>query len=602
MAPVSAVTDQPSPSPVGPVASTTANDPTLNPPETARCPAGQPAVAVVPVELAGTLTGVPATIVILDVLSPPRTSGLKRDASSVPGAIFADVTDALASLADLTAEFASLSEVTDDDASFAVVTEPFGRLDAATAVPPRAITRAIIATAFPGVRWRVRGVFISSVSFRRGELQDPVRVLEGRSYNAPRTGASEGVAARTGTTAAPPVASRRVATPVRDRATWIVYASLAIYGYVLYGLGPALDALRGELHVSRGAIGLAGSAFALGAVAPALTAPAVLARAGHGTILRVGLLGLAGGTVVLVLAGPLAVIVAATFVLGVTGTLVLVVVPLVVEARQPEARAAALSEANVGAAAAGVLAPVAVGGAILVGAGWRAGALIVLGAIAVVVWIAAPGHFDVTEGPRAAADDPTGRLPRAFWRWWSLIVLVVGVEFCMAFWATDFLREEAEVGRGAASAALGLFVGGMATGRLVGGRLAVSRAPRGLLVGALALTATGFALFWSTATPLASLAGLAVTGLGVAMLFPLSLSLAMASAPGMSETASARASLAGGVAVLLAPYALATLADAIGVRLGFLIVVALLATALAVVLRAGPEGGAPAVARGTLAP
>ena len=81
-----------------------------------------------------------------------------------------------------------------------------------------------------------------------------------------------------------------------------------------------------------------------------------------------------------------------------------------------------------------------------------------------------------------------------------------------------------------------------------------------------------------------------MTGLGVATLFPMALSLAMASAPGASHRASARASLAGGVAVLLAPYALATLADAVGVRLGFLIVVALLAAAAAVTL----GGGAPA--------
>ena len=380
------------------------------------------------------------------------------------------------------------------------------------------------------------------------------------------------------------------AAPVRDSATWILYGALAIYGYVLYGLGPALDALRDELDVSRGAIGLAGSAFALGAVATALGAPFVLARAGHGAILRGGLVGLAAGTILLVSVTPLWAVILAAVVLGVAGTSVLVVVPLVVESRQPHARAAALSEANVGAAAAGVVAPVAIGAAILAGAGWRAGSLLVLGAIAVVVALAAPRLFDGPP-PRAAGEDlPAAVLPPAFWRWWGLIVLVVGVEFCMAFWATDFLREEAGVGRGPASAALGLFVGGMATGRVIGGRLAVARDPRRLLLGALALTAAGFALFWVTGTPVASMAGLVVTGLGVAMLFPLALSLAMASAAGASHRASARASLAGGVAVLLAPYALATLADAIGVRAGFLIVVALLAGGVALTLGGGTPG------------
>lgn len=374
--------------------------------------------------------------------------------------------------------------------------------------------------------------------------------------------------------------------PVRDRTMWIVYASLAIYGYCLYGIGPALDALRDELDVSRGAIGLAGSAFAIGAVLTALAAPPVLARVGHGTILRAGLVGMAVGTVMLVVAGPLATVILATFVLGVTGTSVLVVMPLVVEARQPAARAAVLSEANLGAAAAGVLAPVALGGAILIGAGWRTGALLVLGAIVVVLLLARAAEFDDPPEPEARPE-PRGRLPTGFWRWWTVLVLVVGVEFCITFWSTDFLREEADVGRGAASAALGLFVGGMATGRFVGGRLAVGGDPRRLLLGALALTAAGFALFWSTGTAIASLVGLAVTGLGVAMLFPLGLSFAMASAPGLSHKASARASLAGGIAVLLAPYALATLADVIGVRAGFLLVPVLIAGAAALTLRAG---------------
>ncbi len=385
---------------------------------------------------------------------------------------------------------------------------------------------------------------------------------------------------------------------MRDRPTWIVYASLAIYGYCLYGLGPGLDALRGELEVSRGAIGLGGSAFAVGAVLTALGAPPVLMRVGHGTILRAGLLGLGAGTVMLVLSGPLPTVIAATFVMGVAGTAVLVVVPLVVEARQPAARAAALAEANVGAAAAGVLAPVAVGVAILAGAGWRAGALLVLAAIAAVILIGAADDFD---GPPARDARPAavGRLPAAFWRWWVVIVLVVGVEFCIAFWATDFLQEEVGVGRGAASAALGLFVGGMAAGRLVGGRLAVARDPRRLLVGALTLAALGFLLFWGTGTALVSVVGLAVTGLGVAMLFPLSLSFAMASAPGLSEAASARASLAGGIAVLLAPYALATLADATGVRAGFLLVPVLIAAAVVLVVRGTTDARAigPPVAR-----
>lgn len=385
-----------------------------------------------------------------------------------------------------------------------------------------------------------------------------------------------------------------MASPVRDRPTWIIYASIAVYGYVLYGLGPALDALRDELDVNRTQIGLAGSAFALGAIATALAGPRVMARVGHGDILRVGLVGFGAGAVLLVVPASLALVIGATFVLGVSGTLILVVTPVVVEARQrPAARAATLAEANVGAPIAGVLAPLAVGAAILAGGSWRAAELLVLAAIAVLVVFVAGTDFGRVAG-RHAPSHGTARLPPAFWRWWILIVLVVSVEFCMAFWATDFMREEVGIGRGPASAALSLFVGGMALGRLAGGRLAVVHEPWRLLVAALLVASLGFALFWGTGWAAVSLTGLLVTGAGVAMLFPLCLSLAMASAPGAAEVASSRASLAGGVAVLLAPYLLGALADAVGVRGGFLIVPGLLVVALTLALGGGAAPGGPA--------
>ncbi len=68
----------------------------------------------------------------------------------------------------------------------------------------------------------------------------------------------------------------------------------------------------------------------------------------------------------------------------------------------------------------------------------------------------------------------------------------------------------------------------------------------------------------------------------------------MASAPGASHRASARISLAGAVAVLFAPYALATAADAIGVRAAFLIVIVLVGAACALALGGGAPRGAAA--------
>lgn len=386
--------------------------------------------------------------------------------------------------------------------------------------------------------------------------------------------------------------------PVRDRSTRVIYGALAAYGYGLYGLGPALDALRDELEVSRAAIGLAGSAFALGAVVSALGSPAALARRGLRTVLAASLAVFGAGTILLVAAPALAVVIAAAFVLGITGTAILVTVPLVIDERQGDARAAALAEANMCAAGAGVVAPALIGLSVALGAGWRPGVVVVVVALAALA--VAARTVAVPPPPRPAGPLPaTTRLPRPFWRWWMVIVLVVGVEFSIVFWSTDLLQERTGMGQGAASAALGLFVGGITIGRFAGGRLAIDREPRGLIAVSLAVAAAGFVLLWGTTSPAVSMAGLFVSGLGVALLFPMTLALAMAAAPHAAALASARASLAGALAILIAPYALATVADAVGVRAGFLIVPALIAGATVLIL--GARGPGEPVAAGAAA-
>ena len=72
------------------------------------------------------------------------------------------------------------------------------------------------------------------------------------------------------------------------------------------------------------------------------------------------------------------------------------------------------------------------------------------------------------------------------------------------------------------------------------------------------------------------LSGLFLTGLGVANLYPLLLSLAIGAASGSTDQAGARATLASGTAILVLPLALGSFADAVGIRLAFGVVLVLL--------------------------
>ena len=75
-----------------------------------------------------------------------------------------------------------------------------------------------------------------------------------------------------------------------------------------------------------------------------------------------------------------------------------------------------------------------------------------------------------------------------------------------------------------------------------------------------------------------------VRPLGVACLYPLILSLALASAGGSTDRASALSSLASGVAILFLPLILGRLADAVGIRQAYSVIIVLLVIAFAIIL------------------
>ena len=239
---------------------------------------------------------------------------------------------------------------------------------------------------------------------------------------------------------------------------------------------------------------------------------------------------------------------------------------------------AAISEANATAAAAGIVAPLLVGLAVLTGLGWRAGLLVVL--VLVGALVVALGRTRIP-APREVPQhhDGSTRLPTRYWIGWGVLAACIACEFCLTLWAADILRSRDGLGPGAASAALTGLVAGMFVGRLVGGRLALRFGVDPMLYAALAVAAAGFAVFWaSTWAPLA-IAGLMICGLGVALHYPLGIARAIDAAEGRPDLASARAALAVALAIGVGPFALGALADQIGLHQAFLVVPALLALA-----------------------
>lgn len=359
----------------------------------------------------------------------------------------------------------------------------------------------------------------------------------------------------------------------RHRLTWLAYFGLGLYGFFLYGFGPTTPLVREELGISRTLGGLYGTALAVGAVVAGIAGTAPVRRVGRRALLWGSTAGLSAGVVLYTLGGSFPVTLLGALVCGTTGSWIVTVANASLMDEQGPAGPAALSEGNAAAAGIGTLAPLVVGAAVAVGLGWRAGLLTVV--LLAVVLFAAFRTVAIPDGAPvdpAAHPDGAGRLPRDYWITWGVLVCVIAIEFCLALWAADLLRTRTGLGPAGATAAWSGALVGVFLSRLLGGRLAERYAVDALLLAALAVLTAGFALFWVPTAPGPAVAGLFVCGLGLGLLFPLTMARAIAAAPGRSDLAATRASLAAGLAAGLVPFLLGVTADRRGTHTAFLIV------------------------------
>lgn len=371
----------------------------------------------------------------------------------------------------------------------------------------------------------------------------------------------------------------------RDRFTWLAYLMIALYGYFLNILGPLTPYLKEEMGLSYTVSSLHFTAFALGMLLVGFGGHAVIQRIGRLRALWLGALGLSLGAVLLLLGRTAALTIGASFCMGLVGTLILVIVPSALSDQHGEARAVALAEANVVASLFSTAAPLMVGWTAALPGGWR----LALG-IAALVPILMRFGFGTAAPARSTGqeDSPTENtsLPFLFWVYWMAIVLAVSAEFCMISWSADYLEKILSMLREDAARAVGLFLGAMIVGRLASSRLVQRFSVRHLVLASTGVAGLGFGLFWLADDPMWVLAGLSITGLGVAGLYPLLLSLAMGTTRNTTQ-ASARATLASGTAILALPLVLGRLADLIGIQQAYGVVVILLAGVLIITLTAG---------------
>jgi predicted MFS family arabinose efflux permease len=382
--------------------------------------------------------------------------------------------------------------------------------------------------------------------------------------------------------------------PIRDRPTWIAYVQLSFYAWFLYAFGATQALLRDEQGTTRSVAALHGTTLAIGGLIGALACARMIDRWGRGRVLRVTGIGAATGILVYTAPGGLPVTLFGAGLTSLFGTALLISVNAFILDYQGLAGPASLTEGNALASFAGLLGPLAIGLGVATVLGWRVGMwIVVAGLLAVEVWRGRDVRVFGARRPTHHERDTTP-IPRQVI--WSLAVIVcfLSAEFSLTFWGADLLRERCGFGPAAAAASLASVTGGMLVGRLIGARLAQLMPTESLLRLSILLAIGSFAIAWTfTQWPLV-IAGLFLTGVGIAVHWPLGVSRVVRASGGLTDRASAAASVAASVAGGLAPFALGVLSDTAGFHTAFLLVPVFLGTALVIlVIRPVPDVAAP---------
>lgn len=366
-----------------------------------------------------------------------------------------------------------------------------------------------------------------------------------------------------------PSISPSVPAPIRrDRLTWAAYLALAQFTFFLNIQGNIIPFLKDEFDLSYRVVTLHPAAVAAGLIVSGLFGERLTRKYGRLWSVMVGLAGMALGALAIVVAPNPVVSILGCFVMGAVGCLILIVVPTLLADWHGANRSVAIGEANGVSYVASLTAAMAVGLFVAIGFGWRAALLfgVVLAGLLLLFLRGVP--MPAAETPPANADGARGgHLPLAYWFYWLTLIAFVGVEQSVLVWATEFLTRVKGVPVASAAITAGAFSLGMLVGRL-SSSLVLTRmtAARALYLSAI-LTVPAFFLFWGAPGLTLAVIGLFAVGLGCALQYPLTLTKAIVTAGPFGELATARASLASGLSILVIPWAIGALADHTGLSI-----------------------------------
>jgi cyanate permease len=255
---------------------------------------------------------------------------------------------------------------------------------------------------------------------------------------------------------------------VRDAPTVLAYAAVGCFSFWLYAFGPALTLLRAELGFSYTLLGVYSVLWSVGAAmagagfawaARRLARGVLLWSSALATVIGAGLFTLGGGVPATMLGAGL---------FGLAGTTLLTVIQAILSDGHGSRRDRALTEANIGAGASAVFAPLVLGALAASVVGWRA--TFALPAVVLAVLYLRYRRQPLPAAAQHHAAEGSGGLPLACWLFAVLTAVSSAIEFCLVYFGPQLLLDTG-LSAAAASTALSSNLLGILIGRLIGARL-----------------------------------------------------------------------------------------------------------------------------------
>lgn len=347
---------------------------------------------------------------------------------------------------------------------------------------------------------------------------------------------------------------------VRDKLCWLCYLMIGNYCYIAAGMGPAMSFLSAEHHLSYSVAALHFTAWSLGVLIAGTMGDKVMRRFGKpNTVWMMGS-GLCGGTLIFLAGQNPVVTICGSFICGVNGSLMSQSLCTLMADKFAEARVVAISEANFVASIFCSMAPFLIGTIYRFGFNWRIAIVLPIILFLLFFMFGKDAIASEHEGSAKKTVSSEG-LPKFYWLCWILVMLSVACEWSIIYWGADFLEKISKLSKADAATNVSAFLVAMVVGRFFGSRLVRIYSTAKMLRAASILSLIGFFTFWLSSYAPLNVFGLALTGLGIANFYPLTLSAAIGSAPKQASKATSRMSMASGGATLLAPLLLGLFAE-----------------------------------------